>query len=163
MPEAWLQFCCNGEGECGCALWDCERSRNFDARCEHANELVGRDADMVHLQKLAHVAASGQRQLVFITGEAGIGKTSLINALREVLGVTSPQACMACGHCVEGLSEKEDYYPVLEALGQCFSSTDREDGLAADLRGDAPFKIGRQNYARHSKSLHERRFFVPCN
>ena len=40
---------------------------------------------------------------------------------------------MAWGHCVEGLSEKEDYYPVLEALGQCFSSTDQEGGLAAWL------------------------------
>jgi predicted ATPase len=102
------------------------------AKCEASvMQLVGRDEELVRLQNLAQLAASGHRQLVFITGEAGIGKTSLINALREVLDATLPQACMLCGHCVEGLSEKEDYYAVLDAFGQYFAMTDREGEVAS--------------------------------
>jgi len=94
-------------------------------------ELIGRDREIVCLQQLVQLAASGHRQLVFITGEAGIGKTSLINALRGALDATSPTACMVRGHCVEGVSEKEDYYPLLEAFGQCFELTDQKGELAA--------------------------------
>ena len=83
---------------------------------------------------MAQQAANGQRQLVFITGEAGIGKTSLINALRQILNSRSPQARFACGHCVESLSEKEPYYAVLEALSHC-TSTDQESCLAAGPAG----------------------------
>lgn len=96
-------------------------------------ELVGRDGELVYLLRLAQLAASAQRQLVFIAGEAGIGKTSLLNAFREALDVELSQACMAWGHCVEGLSEKEDYYPVFEAIGQCIDLAHQEGGLAAQF------------------------------
>jgi len=104
-------------------------------------ELVGRDEEVLRLQQLAQLAANGQRQLLFITGGAGIGKTSLINALREVSNVRSLQDCIACGHCVEGLSEKEDYYPVWEALGQYRGSTDHEGGLARRTLEDRPGEL----------------------
>lgn len=89
-------------------------------------ELVGRDRDLLRLQELAQIAANGQRQLVFITGATGIGKTALLSAFREALVVSSPQATMVCGHCVEGLSEKEHYYPIIEALDQLSTSEDQE-------------------------------------
>jgi predicted ATPase len=91
--------------------------------------LVGRNEDLDRLQNLAQLAAGGQRQLVFITGPAGIGKTALINGLRETLHTTLPQASIVLGHCVEGLSDKEDYYPILEAFGQLLSSTGHADGF----------------------------------
>ena len=74
-------------------------------------------------------AAAGQRQVVFITGEVGIGKTSLIHAFHE-----ASQTCMAYGHCVEGLSEKEPYYAILEALGHCLTSPDHEQKPAGPAR-----------------------------
>ena len=82
--------------------------------------LIGRDDEIFRLQTLASQAAAGQRQVVFITGEAGIGKTSLIHAFR-----IASQTCMAYGHCVEGVSEKEPYYAILEALGHCITSSDQ--------------------------------------
>jgi predicted ATPase/DNA-binding winged helix-turn-helix (wHTH) protein len=91
-----------------------------------AAELVGRDGDLVRLQKLAQLAAQGQRQLVFITGASGIGKTALLNAFREIFIVSSPQARMLCGHCVEGLSEKEDHHPIIEAFDQFSAPEDQE-------------------------------------
>jgi predicted ATPase/DNA-binding winged helix-turn-helix (wHTH) protein len=87
--------------------------------------LVGRNEDLDRLQQLAQLAEGGQRQLVFITGPAGIGKTALINGLRETLNVTLPKARIVLGHCVEGLSNKEDYYPIVEAFGQFRASTDQ--------------------------------------
>ncbi|MBS1802164.1 MAG: AAA family ATPase [Acidobacteria bacterium] len=95
-----------------------------------ATELVGRDDEILRLQTIALQAAAGQRQVVFITGEAGIGKTSLVNAFRHA----SSQTCMAWGHCVEGLSEKEPYYAVLEALSHCFASADHEKPEAGVAR-----------------------------
>jgi len=93
------------------------------------SELVGRDDELLRLQTIALQAAAGQRQVVFITGETGIGKTSLANALHH--GPSQP--CMARGHCVEGLSEREPYYAVLEALGHCFTSSDQEKKPAAGM------------------------------
>jgi predicted ATPase len=92
-------------------------------------ELVGRDHELLRLQTIALQAAAGQRQIVFITGEAGIGKTSLANAVRH----GSSQPCMARGHCVEGLSEREPYYAVLEALGHCYTSSNHEEKPAAGI------------------------------
>jgi predicted ATPase len=91
-------------------------------------ELAGREDEIFRLQTLALQAAAGQRQVVFITGEAGIGKTSLIQAFRS-----ASQTCMAYGHCVEGVSEKEPYYAVLEALGHCITSSDldKDPGVGA--------------------------------
>lgn len=87
-----------------------------------ATELVGRDDELLRLQTIALQAASGQRQVVFITGETGIGKTSLIHAFRE-----ASQTCMAYGHCVEGLSDKEPYYAIIEALTHCITSSNDRD------------------------------------
>ncbi len=108
------------------ATCEVARASGSPTRRVRVAELVGRDGDLVRLQELAQIAANGQRQLVFITGRAGIGKTALVDALREALAVSSPQASMVCGHCVEGLSEKEDYYPFLEAFDQLSTSGDQE-------------------------------------
>jgi len=95
-----------------------------------AAELIGRDQEIRHLEAVAELASSGQRQVVFITGESGIGKTSLINAFRRA----SSQTCIAQGHCAEGISEREPYYPVLEALGHCFTSGHEDKPAAGTAR-----------------------------
>jgi DNA-binding winged helix-turn-helix (wHTH) protein len=41
--------------------------------------LVGRDAELARLHKRLARAAAGERQLVFVTGEAGIGKTRVVD------------------------------------------------------------------------------------
>lgn len=87
-----------------------------------AVRLVGRDDEILRLQTISLHAAVGHRQVVFITGEAGIGKTSLVHAFHQ-----ASQTCMAYGHCVEGLSEREPYYPILEALRHCITSSDHEE------------------------------------
>jgi DNA-binding winged helix-turn-helix (wHTH) protein len=50
--------------------------------------LVGREAELAHLHRLYTQALHGQRHVVFVTGEAGIGKTPWWRRLSTVCGVT---------------------------------------------------------------------------
>jgi len=90
------------------------------------SELVGRDQELVRLQTQAQLVAGGQRQVVFITGGAGIGKTSLVNTFSALVAGKSSGAIVVCGQSVEGFGKEESYYPVVEALGQLCGSADQE-------------------------------------
>jgi predicted ATPase/DNA-binding winged helix-turn-helix (wHTH) protein len=79
--------------------------------------LVGRDAELARLHALLKTALSGQRRLVFVTGEPGIGKTALVEAF---LGEIARDEALRIGRgqCVEQYGSGEPYLPVLEALGR---------------------------------------------
>jgi predicted ATPase/DNA-binding winged helix-turn-helix (wHTH) protein len=82
-----------------------------------ATRLVGRGSAMADLDRHLTGALSTQRQVVFVVGEPGIGKTSLVDTFQRQV-TSTPQLRVARGQCVEGFGSKEPYYPVLEALGQ---------------------------------------------
>jgi DNA-binding winged helix-turn-helix (wHTH) protein/predicted ATPase len=77
--------------------------------------LVGREAELAHLHRLYTDAWHGQRHVVFVTGEAGIGKTALVEAfvqgLRHDAGLW-----IGRGQCIEQYGAGEAYLPLLEAL-----------------------------------------------
>ena len=87
--------------------------------------IVNREDEMTRLEVQAQLAANWQRQVVFVTGGAGIGKSALVDAFCRHADASLP-ASVARGQCVEGLGKKEEYYPVMEALGQLCASTDGE-------------------------------------
>lgn len=79
--------------------------------------LVGRQVDLAILDGHLRRALNGQRQVVFVGGETGIGKTSLADEFQHVAdGI--PGVRVARGQSVEGFGGKEAYYPIFEALGQ---------------------------------------------
>ena len=80
------------------------------------SNMVGRDAGLGHLDSYLRRALSGQRQLVFVTGEAGIGKTTLVDVFQQRASQT-PNLRIARGQCIEGFGGLEPYYPMLHALG----------------------------------------------
>ena len=83
--------------------------------------IVGRDDELARLEGLAGLVNDGRRQVVFVTGGVGIGKTALVDAFSKRM--ENPNAAhVACGQCVEGLGKKEDYYPVIEVLSQLCAS-----------------------------------------
>ena len=86
-----------------------------------SSALVDRVEEVARLKAQFDLSANGQRRVVFVTGEAGIGKTALVDAFFRRL-VSS--ASVARGQCVEGFGSKEEYYPVMEALGQLCASPD---------------------------------------
>ena len=90
-----------------------------------ARKIVGREGELARLKAQVELVARGQRRTVFVTGETGIGKTALVDAFCQQVG-SSLQASVARGQCVEGLGSKEEYYPVMEALGQLCASPDGE-------------------------------------
>jgi len=104
------------------------------AQDPEGTDLIAREKEIACLQGMAQRAARAERQLVFITGEGGIGKTSLVHSTCQSMKTTSSQVQIAFGHCVEGLSEKESYYAVMEALGPCLAATtETEQKSAAGL------------------------------
>lgn len=87
--------------------------------------IFGREAPLAHLEEQLQQVLSGQRRVVFVTGEPGIGKTALLDTFCRQ-AVSTRQVNIARGQCVEGLGAKEEYYPVIEALGQLCASPEGE-------------------------------------
>jgi predicted ATPase/DNA-binding winged helix-turn-helix (wHTH) protein len=86
--------------------------------------LVGRSAELGEFNRAMAEVLQGERHVLFVTGEVGIGKTSLVDAFCRQFN-TDGQARMARGQSVEGFGGKEPYYPVMEALTQlCTESGD---------------------------------------
>ena len=78
---------------------------------------AGRAEPLQQLLALLRRATSGEPQTVFISGEPGIGKTTLVQQFL-IQARSRPDLIMAQGHCIEGFAGVEPYYPVLEALGE---------------------------------------------
>ncbi len=104
---------------------------------EGAAKFVGRDAELNELRKCLQKSLANQRQVVFVTGETGIGKTTLVDEFTRRAVAEFPGVRVARGQCVEGYGSKEAYYPMLEALGQLCSSSGR-DTVVETLAVHAP-------------------------
>lgn len=83
---------------------------------EAAASLVGRDAALAQLESALARAAAGRRQVVFVTGEPGIGKTALLDHFLEAAAARG--YLVARGQCIDAYGMGEAYMPLLEALQQ---------------------------------------------
>jgi DNA-binding winged helix-turn-helix (wHTH) protein/tetratricopeptide (TPR) repeat protein len=84
---------------------------------ETARKIVGREPTLAELHRCLSKAMRGQRQIAFVTGEPGIGKTTLVDEFQRRAAANVLSIRIARGQCVEGYGGKEPYYPMLEALG----------------------------------------------
>lgn len=87
--------------------------------------LVGREAELVHLHGLLEKARSGQRRVVFVTGESGLGKTVLIETFLTQVAMQETVR-IARGQCLEQYGAGEAYLPVFEALGHLGKSAEQD-------------------------------------
>ena len=87
------------------------------------SDLVGRTIELADLARAFEQARSGRRQLVFVTGEPGIGKSSLADAFLEKLRVAHA-ARIAHGQCLDHHGVGEPYLPLIEALTRLAGAPD---------------------------------------
>ncbi len=102
--------------------------------------IVGREAELRRLQHALQKTLQGERQIVFITGEPGIGKTTLVEAFCSSSRVTT-QLLIGVGQCVEQFGAGEAYRPVIEALGRVCRQPDGQQ-LIPLLHKYAPSWLG---------------------
>jgi DNA-binding winged helix-turn-helix (wHTH) protein/predicted ATPase len=86
------------------------------------SRLVGRLAEMADLEMRFGLARSGQRQIVFVTGEPGIGKSALIDAFTDRLDRSAVK--VAQGQCLDHHGIGEPYLPLIEALTRLGASAE---------------------------------------
>ena len=102
-----------------------------------APSFVGREPEMRKLDALLGQAIEGAGRVVFITGEPGIGKTSLSDEFLRRTRRQRPGLLISRGRCVEQYGTGEAYLPFLDAIGGLLQIPGRER-TAAIMRAYAP-------------------------
>jgi predicted ATPase len=121
-------------------------SRKRIRRHADASRLVERKSELAQLQQVFERAMEGTRQVVFVTGEQGIGKTALVDAFLRFVnsesagsGYQNPYKglSVARGQCVKTHGAGEAFMPLLDALtGLCHTRYRRR--VIAILQQHAP-------------------------
>ena len=93
-----------------------ERLEHLAAPIETPN-CCGREIELGCLDAWWSRAYNGRRTLAFISGEPGIGKTTLIQSFLARRDIAT-KACAAQGQCIEHFGTGEPYLPILDALGR---------------------------------------------
>ena len=96
--------------------------------------VVGRDRERAQLADAFVGAASGRRRVMFVSGEAGIGKTTLVDRAVEDFGrAAGPRPLVGRGQCVDQYGDGEPYLPILEAIAALCRGTElhRVEGVLA--------------------------------
>jgi tetratricopeptide (TPR) repeat protein len=135
---------------------------------------VGRESELDLLRSAFAAAAGGNSQIITITGEAGIGKTKLIEGFLAELEHARTSCWVLRGRCSERLSETEPFVPVFECLEGILQNKDRTecrrilqaaapawlaclDPAAAALEQSHSAERFRREFGRFLRSLSEHR------
>lgn len=102
-----------------------------------SSAFVGREPELQKLEGILQQAVGGMGRLVFITGEPGIGKTSLSDEFLRRARTKYHGLLVSRGRCVEQYGTGEAYLPFLDAVGALLDGPGRER-LAAVMRTYAP-------------------------
>lgn len=95
---------------------------------------VGRNEVLSRMRSSLEKILEGERQIVFVTGEPGIGKTALVDTFARYLAF-DPNIRIGHGQCLEQYGTGEAYLPILDAM----TGLAREDSKVVDvLRAHAP-------------------------
>nr|AFK79240.1 transcriptional regulator PhoB-like protein [uncultured bacterium F41-01] len=105
-----------------------------------ATPFVGRERELARLQATFARAQRGERQLVFLMGEPGIGKTTVVNRFLAQVQANGPVR-MGWGQCIEHYGPGEAYLPLLEAVSHLCREPKGEQVLQV-LRRYAPLWLG---------------------
>ena len=88
-----------------------------------ARHTVGRAAERARLRAAFQSASAGRGLMMCVTGEAGLGKTTLVEDFLSEIRHANPAWLIARGRCSERLAGAEAYLPFLEALDSLVSGS----------------------------------------
>jgi len=118
------------------AVTDSRAGVRLESDAVSERRIVGRETALARMDACFDRALAGQRQVIFVTGEAGIGKTKLVDLFQQ-RAARRPETVIIRGQCIEGFGGKEAYYPILEALGD-LASQGQQSSIAELLAKTAP-------------------------
>lgn len=98
---------------------------------------VGRTRELDTLREILRRTVNGAGTIVFLTGDAGLGKSALASAFLSDATADYAQLLVARGTCVEQYGTGEAYLPFLDALTSLLTGRHRERIMAV-LRRHAP-------------------------
>jgi class 3 adenylate cyclase/tetratricopeptide (TPR) repeat protein len=100
-----------------------------------SHQMVGRDASLELLDRIAQRMLTGERQIALVTGEAGIGKTAFLELAMDRL--TQHGVDFLYGRCTERFGTDEVFLPLIDALvTRCRAAGGSE--LLIEIRTHAP-------------------------
>jgi class 3 adenylate cyclase/predicted ATPase len=108
------------------------RSRLEAAGCTSLTPLVGREQEVALLQERWAQVKDGLGQVVLLSGEAGIGKSRLVQVLQEQVA-SEPQAWLTPCQC-SLYHQNSALYPLIELLERMALRFDREESPLQKLR-----------------------------
>jgi predicted ATPase len=103
--------------------------------------LVGRDVELKELREHLHQSLIGQRQFVFLTGEVGIGKTTVLDEFQREAALAVPDIRIAREQCFESFGGKEPFHSILSDLDQLLRGPDQIE-IARIILSQAPTWVG---------------------
>jgi class 3 adenylate cyclase/tetratricopeptide (TPR) repeat protein len=113
---------------------------------------TGRARELAVLQDFYAQASGGQGQIVFVTGDPGIGKSRLLLEFRRSL---PEDAAWLEGHCIS-YGEGIPYLPIIDIVKRAFAVEEGDDDGAIIRRideGSAPWEPARQKTVPYLKYL----------
>ncbi|HVF41010.1 MAG TPA: protein kinase, partial [Gemmatimonadaceae bacterium] len=93
--------------------------------------VVGREPEMQTLSEAFQAVAGGRGSMVCVSGEPGIGKTTLIEEFLRKMSASEPFS-LVMGRCSERLAGAEAYLPLLDAI---------DEAMHADSSGKVRFAL----------------------
>ena len=93
--------------------------------------VVGRESVLCEMTAACETAVAGHRQVLFITGEPGIGKTTTVQAFLADIVNSGRSLRAAWGQCIQHYGIGEPYQPLLEALVRLCQQPDGDRFLSA--------------------------------
>jgi eukaryotic-like serine/threonine-protein kinase len=92
---------------------------------------VGRQAELAWLEERFAAAAAGAGSVVFVTGERGVGKSTLVGEFLQRVRAGPASVTLVAGQCSEALGPAEPFLPFYDAVGRLLTSGGRD--LASGL------------------------------
>lgn len=95
---------------------------------------VGRRTELEGLERHLRNAEAGKGRVVFVTGEPGAGKSTLISQFMVEAALASPETRIIGAACSEQYGAAEPYQPFVEAFRSLLAEPEKRSGSWASLK-----------------------------